>query len=138
MWARSIVTRTGGMGMLRVSSAARCLRPRSSRLAAAAAPPAPARGGRAVLEAAFLTAGAVIGPPGAGVGLGGCQVDPAPPTSGEDAVGFAQGDRLGGAQRRVVQAAEERFHVLAARPLSPDRFQERAGLGGAGDGPAVD
>src|ERR1035438_429032 len=70
--------------------------------------------GRAVLEAAFLTAGTVVGPPGAGAGLGGGQVDPAPPTLGEDAVGFAQGDRLGGAQRGVVEAAEEGFHVLAA------------------------
>jgi hypothetical protein len=75
--------------------------------------------GRAVLEAAFFAAGAVVGPPGAGAGPGGGQVDPAPPAFGEDAVGFAQGDRLGGSQGRVVQAAEEGFHVLAARALSP-------------------
>ena len=56
----------------------------------------------------------------------------------EHAVGFAQGDRFGGAQGRVVEAAEEGFLPLAARALSPDGFQQRPGLGRAGDRPAVD
>ena len=102
------------MGMLRVSS------------------------GGAVLEAAFFPAGAVVGPFGSGAGLGGGQVDPAPAAGRQHAVGFAQGDRLGGAQRGVVQAAEERLQVLAARALSPDGRQEPAGLGRVCDRAAVD
>src|ERR1035437_677346 len=108
MWARSIRTRTGGMGMLRG------------------------------LAAAFLAAGAVVGPPGAGAGPGGGQVNPAPPAGGQDTVGLAQRDRLGGTQGRVVQAAEERLHVLAARALTPDGLQEPPGLGRVGDRTAVD
>src|ERR1039457_7006838 len=73
--------------------------------------------GGGVLEAAFLAAGTVVGPTGAGAGPGGGQVDPAPPAGGQDAVSLAQRDRLAGPQRSVVQAAEERFHVLPARTL---------------------
>jgi hypothetical protein len=91
-----------------------------------------------VLEAAFLAAGAVVGPLGSGAGLRGGQVDPAPPARGQDAVGFAQRDRLGGAQSGVVQAAEEHFHVLTAPSLSPDGFQESPGLGGVGNRAVVD
>ena len=64
-------------------------------------------------------------------------VDLAPPTFREDTVGVAQRDRLGGPQRRIVEAAEERFHVLAARALPPDGFKEPGGLGGVGDRAAV-
>jgi len=102
------------MGMLRVSPAARCF------------------------QATFLAAGAVVGPAGPGVGSGGGQVDPAPPGRRQDAVGFAERDGFGGAQRGVVQAAEERFHVLPARALPPDGVQQPCGLGGVGDGAAVD
>src|ERR1039458_8116078 len=94
--------------------------------------------GRAVLEAAFLAAGTVVGPTGAGAGPGGGQVDPAPPAGGQDAVSFAQRDRLGGSQGRVVQAAEERLHVLTARALPSHGFQESPGLDGVGDRAPVD
>ena len=86
------------MGMLRVSPGARCLRPRSSRLAPSSVQPVPTQGwdaARSILPH---------------------------PKVGRTPVGFAQGDRLGGAQGRVVQAAEERFHVLAARALPADSF----------------
>ena len=108
-----MATRTGGMGMLRVSPA-RCLRPRSSRLAPSLVQPVPAQG------------------------VEGGQVDPAPPGGGQDAVGFAEGDGFGGAQGGVVQAAEERFHVLPARALPADGREEQRSLGGVGDGAAVD
>jgi hypothetical protein len=91
-----------------------------------------------VLEAASFAAGTIVGPPGTSAEPGGGQIDPAPPAGRQDAVGFAQRDRLGGPQRRVVEAAEERFHVLAGRALSPDSFPEHPGLGGAGDRAAVD
>ena len=102
------------MGMLRVSPAARCLRPRSSRLAPSSVHPVPARGWEAARS---------IRPH---------------PAVGQDAVGFAQRDGFGGAQGGVVQAAEERFHVLPARALPADGFQEQRGLGGVGDRAAVD
>ena len=102
------------MGMLRVSPAARCFRPRSSRLAPSSVQPVPAQG----VEAAR-------------------SIRPHP-AGGQDAVGFAERDGFGGAQRGVVQAAEERFHVLPARALPPDGLQEQRGLGGVGDGAAVD
>ena len=101
------------MGMLRVSPPARCLRPRSSRLVPSSVHPVPAWGRRR---------------PGRS----------GPTRDRQDAVGFAERDGSGGAQRGVIQAAEEHFHVLAARPLLADGFQQPRGLGGVGDRAAVD
>ena len=102
------------MGMLRVSPAARCLRPRSSRLAPSSVHPVPAWGAEAARS---------IRPH---------------PAAGQDAVGFAEGDGFGGAQGGVVQAAEERFHMLPARALRADGLEEQRSLGGVGDAAAVD
>ena len=48
-------------------------------------------------------------------------------------IAFPQRHHLRGAHRGVVEAAEERFQVLTARALCPDRGEQGAGLGGAGD-----
>jgi hypothetical protein len=114
MWARSSVTRSGGIGMVRVSWAARCFRPR------------------------LLAGGAVVGPRAARAGGGGGQVDPPPPVLRQVQVGLAEHDRLRGAQRRVVQAGEKSFQVLPPVAESADGSQEIPGLGGADDDAAVD
>ncbi len=87
--------------------------------------------GGAVLQAAFLAGGAVVGPGGAGAGGGGGQVDPAPALGGQVQVGLAEHDGLRGSQGGVVQAGVERFQVRAPVAESPDGGEQRAGLGGA-------
>ena len=102
------------MGMVRVSWSARCFRPRSWRAVPSSVQAVPGAGG------------------------GGGQDDPPPPRPRQVQVGLAEHDRLRRAQRRVVQAGEERFQVRAPRPQPPDGGQERPGLGGADDDPPVD
>ena len=114
MWARSSWTSSGGMGMVRVSLSARCLRPRSWR------------------EVPW----SVQAVPGAGGGGG--QDDPPPPLRRQVQVGLAEHDRLRRAQRGVVQAAVERLQVRAPVRQSPDGGQELPGLGGADHDPPVD
>ena len=92
----------------------------------------------AVLEAAGLAGGAVVGPVLAGPGGGGGQVDAAPAAAGEPAVGLFQHDGFGGAQVGVVQAGVERFQVLAAVAVAADGGEQAGDLGGAGDHAAVD
>jgi hypothetical protein len=67
-----------------------------------------------------------------GTGFGSCQVDPPPAAAGQITVGFAEGDGFRGPQRGVVEAAVERFQVLAAGALGADPGEQGAGLGGAG------
>jgi len=114
MWARSRRTSSGGMGMVRVSLSARCLRPRSWREVPWSVQAVPAR------EA------------------GGGQDDPPPPLRWQVQVGLAEHDRLRGSQRGVVQAAVERLQVRAPVRQSADGGQELPGLGGADHHPAVD
>ena len=113
MWARSSPTRTGGMGMVRVSLAA-------------------------VLQAAFLAGGALVGPGPPGPRRRGRQDDPSPPGPGQVQVGLAEHDRLRRAQRRVVKGGEESLQVLSPLPQPPVGVQERLGVGGADDDPPVD
>ncbi len=82
---------------------------------------------RVALEAGVLAAVAVVGPFGAGPGQGGGKVDPARPFGWQDAASVAEGGGFGGPQRGVVQAAEERVHVLAARSLGAGGSQGRFG-----------
>jgi hypothetical protein len=77
-WLRSIWTRIGGIGMDRVSCWG------------------------AVVEAAGLAGGAVVGPVLAGPGSGGGQVDTASAAAREPAVGQFQHDGFGGAQITVA------------------------------------
>src|ERR1700723_2006944 len=60
--------------------------------------------GRAILRAAFLAGGAVVGPAPSGAGGGGGQVDPPPAVARQVQVTLAENDRLRRAQRGVVQA----------------------------------
>ena len=61
-----------------------------------------------VLEATLLMAGSGAGPRLGGAGRGPGQGQRSPAAGGQVAVGQAQGDGFFGAQRAVVQAAEER------------------------------
>ena len=91
----------------------------------------PGFSGRAVLELAALAGEPVVGPAGAAAGLGMGQQHLAPPLVGKvEQVAAAQVDGFLGAQSRVVQAAEERDHPLAARPRAGDGGEEPAGLVG--------
>lgn len=92
------------MGMARISLAARCF------------------------EAAGLAGGAVVGPVPSGAGFGGDQVDASPAPVGEVAVGLAERDNFGGPQCSVVEAAVERFQVLAAGALGADPSEQGTGL----------
>ena len=91
----------------------------------------------AVLQAAFLAGGALIGPGPPGPRCRGRKDDPPPPAPGQVQVGLAEHDRLRRAQRRVVKDGEERFQVRSPLPQPPDGGQERPGLGGADDDPPV-
>jgi hypothetical protein len=104
MWARSSLTRSGGMGMVLVSWAARCFRPRSWRAVPWSVQAVPARD---------------------------AEVDPPPALLRQVQVAVAEHDRLRGAQRGVVQAGEEGFQVLTPAAQCPDGGEEAAGLGGS-------
>ena len=79
--------------------------------------------------------GAGAGPGGAGAGAGGGEDDRAAAAGREDKVVAAQGDGFFGAQRRVVQAAEERGQL---RPDPGDLVQDRPDLRRAGHGRRAD
>ena len=83
----------------------------------------------AVLGAAGLAGGAVVGPVLAGPGGGGGQVDAAPAAAREPAVGLFEHDGFGGAQVGVVQAAVEGFQVLAAVAVTADGGEQAGYLG---------
>jgi hypothetical protein len=59
------------------------------------------------------------------------QDDPSPPGLRQVQVGFAEHDRLRRAQRRVIEAGEERLQVLSPLPQPSGGVQERLGLGGS-------
>ena len=81
----------------------------------------------AVLEAARLERRAGAGPGGAGARAGGGEDDRAAASRREDEVIAAQGDGFFRAQRRVVQATEERGQL---RPDPGDLGQDRPDLPG--------
>ncbi len=94
----------------------------------------PDRALRAEFEAARLAWRAVTGPGTRGAGKRRGQRELSPASRRQVAGIGVQGDGFGGAQRRVVQAAEERGQ-LRADP--GDLGQDRLHLGGCGGGPWV-
>jgi hypothetical protein len=98
------------MGTTRMVPSGRCLRPRGSCGVPVLVQAVPVRGQAAVRMIV-------------------------PPVCREDEVVAAQGDGFFGAQRRVVQAAEERGQF---RPDAPDLGQDRPHLCRAGDGDRID
>jgi len=99
------------MGTTRMVPPGRCLRPRGS------------NGVPVLVQAASAR------------GAGGGEDDRAAAACREDEVGAAQGDGFFGAQRRVVQAAEERGQL---RPDPGDLGQDRPDLRRAGDSSRAD
>ena len=89
----------------------------------------------AVLETACLIGPAGAGPGGAAAGTSGGEDDRPAPVYREDEILAAKGDGLFRAQRRVVQAAEERGQF---RPEAGDLAQDRPDLRRAGDRSRVD
>jgi hypothetical protein len=87
-----------------------------------------------LLQAAVLVAGAIGGPGGGGARRGGVDDQQAPPGGRQVAAVLAQGDGFLGAQRRQVQAPEERGQL---RPRPGDLRQDCLDLGRAGDRPPV-
>ena len=78
--------------------------------------------------------GAVAGPGAGGSRQGGGQRQLAPPAGREGEAVTAQRDGFLGAQRRVIQAAEEGGQF---GPNSADLFQDGADLPGARDNPGI-
>lgn len=106
----------------------------------------------AVLEAAAVATGAVVGPLSADVGPGRSEVEFTPVVvrfavapcllipdeRGEFDIPAAQADGFFRAQATVVKSAEERDQPRTAGLLGADRCQQRSRLGGVDDDLAVD
>jgi hypothetical protein len=77
----------------------------------------------AVLQAAFLAGGAMVGPGRARPGGGGGQDDPPPPVPRQVQVAVAERHGLRGAQGGVVQAGGDRCQMLPPAGQAPDGSQ---------------